>query len=213
MWAKRPSFRAIVWLMVSSQCHACLSPVSCKEHFFIDSDSTAGLRSQHQTEIYGACEQLVGLGSAMHGCNSRGLLLRQRGPCCGLVWQQRSRTELARGRHREAKALQSAAPLLMCWVCVLHHHTASTEHRLCLPTLVYCFTWSWCFLRFSVKTSVKSSNDDSCWHIKSSLMMFEHKLDASRRLLQSEKFLLPRFHKNFSEPLWINMHSAAQWSC
>ncbi len=101
--------------------------MSCKVQSFIDSDSTAGLRSVvkklHQTEIYGACEQLVGLGSAMRGCNSREPAAEaERGPCCGLVWQQQSRAELARGRHREAKALHSTVPLSVCWVCVLHHH-------------------------------------------------------------------------------------------
>lgn len=104
-------------MRVSPQC-----PV--KVQSFIDSDSTAGLRSvvkktQHRTEIYGACEQLVGLGSAMRGCNSRGPAAEaERGPCCGLVWQQRSRAELARGRHREAKALHSTVPLSVLGVCV-----------------------------------------------------------------------------------------------
>lgn len=85
--------------------------MSRKVPSFIDSDSTAGLRSvvkkkQHQSEIYGACEQLVGLGSAMRGCNSRGPAAEaKRGPCCGLVWQQRSRAELARGRHREGQGI------------------------------------------------------------------------------------------------------------
>lgn len=113
--------------MLSLSWHACFPSVSCKVQSFIDSDSTAGLRSvvkrQYQTEIYGACEQLVGLGSAMHGCNSRGPAAEaERGPCCGLVWQQQSRAELARGRRREAKALHSAVPLSVCWVCVLQHH-------------------------------------------------------------------------------------------
>ena len=88
--------------------------MSHKVPSFIDSDSTAGLRSvikkkkkkQHRSEIYGACEQLVGLGSAMRGCNSRGPAAEaERGPCCGLVWQRQSRAELARGRHREGQGI------------------------------------------------------------------------------------------------------------
>lgn len=80
--------------MLSLQWDACFPSVFCKVQSFIDSDSTAGLKSAikkktPQTEIYGACEQLVGLGSAMHGCNSGGPAAEaERGPCCGLVWQQ-----------------------------------------------------------------------------------------------------------------------------
>lgn len=156
VWAKRPSFRTnnLTDVVIIVSCMFPLgalfywrwryswSEVSCK-------------RKQHLTEIYGACEQLVGLGSPMHGCNSRGPAAEaERGPCCGLVWQQQSRTELARGRHREAKAWQSAVPLSTCWVCVLHHHTLYRTS----PLSVLCHCLLYKKLMFQAQNLYKKFN-------------------------------------------------------
>lgn len=156
MWAKRPPFRTnnLTNVVIIVSCmfpfgalfywrwRYSWSEVSCKKKL-------------HLTEIYGASEQLVGLGSAMHGCNSRGPAAEaERGPCCGLVWQQQSRTELARECHGEAKALQSAARLSMRWVCVLHHQTLYRTSRLS----VHCHWLLYVKLMFQGQNLYKECN-------------------------------------------------------
>lgn len=134
-------------------------PVKCS--LFIDSDITVGLRSvvpkkkQHQTEIYGAYEQLVDLGSTMRGCNSEGPSAEvERGPCCGLVWQQR-RAELAPGCHTEAKEPHTTVPLSQCAGCVSLIITQWTIHPHTLR--------SHCMSPWSVQAYVNFQMH--CWHV------------------------------------------------
>lgn len=139
-WVNRHSFKEIAWLMLSLWWHACFPSLSRKVQSFIDSDSAAGLRSvgkkQHQTEIYGACEQLVGLGSAMRGCNSR------KACCWGeerpMLWSCLAAAEqswhgAAAGRPRHYIVLYLSLSVLGVYPST---HTAQCIHLVCLLSFI-----------------------------------------------------------------------------
>lgn len=140
---------------------------------FIDGDSAAGLRSvvkQQQTENYGVCEQLAGLGTALLAEAPR-----------------ETRVVVCFGSGRAAEHSWHRAATEGCTsLCAGGGVSSVITH--CAEHSLGPFPHLLPYAR--VRTWVISWNIGSCWHIKRSSLMFWQMLDGLRLPLWSGRAVL-----------------------